>query len=95
MRSLPIGAWAQTLAQLVEGAKVEKEMLTYAMAQAAVMKRLVQGFNKRYPFIKIDYNCAGAEQIAQRFDTGVAAGRRAVELVNRNSNSPASSGEGR
>ena len=35
--SLP--ASAQTLAQIVEGAKAEKELLTYATTQAPVMNR--------------------------------------------------------
>ena len=70
--SLP--ASAQTLAQIVEGAKTEKELLTYATTQAPVMNRLVQGFNKKYPFVKVEYYRAGAEKIAQRFDTEAAAG---------------------
>ncbi|MGZ8490058.1 MAG: hypothetical protein ACXWW4_16130, partial [Candidatus Binatia bacterium] len=73
--TIPSPASAQTMAQIVEGAKAEKELLTYATTQAPVMNRLVQGFNKKYPFIKVEYYRAGAEKIAQRFDTEAAAGR--------------------
>ena len=70
------------MAQIVEGAKAEKELLTYATTQAPVMNRLVQGFNKKYPFLKVEYYRAGAEKIAQRFDTEAAAGRHVVDVVN-------------
>ena len=70
------------MAQIVEGAKAEKELLTYATTQAPVMNRLVQGFNKKYPFVKVEYYRAGAEKIAQRFDTEAAAGRHVVDVVN-------------
>ncbi|HSQ12324.1 MAG TPA: extracellular solute-binding protein, partial [Candidatus Deferrimicrobium sp.] len=80
--TMPSPASAQTMAQIVEGAKAEKELLTYATTQAPVMNRLVQGFNKKYPFIKVEYYRAGAEKIAQRFDTEAAAGRHVVDVVN-------------
>ena len=38
--AVPSPATAQTLAQIVEGAKAEKELLTYATTQAPVMNRL-------------------------------------------------------
>ncbi len=44
--AVPSPASAQPLAQIVEAAKAEKELLTYATTQAPVMNRLVQGFNK-------------------------------------------------
>ena len=80
--SIPAVSLAQSVAQIVEGARAEKELLTYATTQAPVMNRLVQGFNKKYPFIKVEYYRAGAEKIAQRFDTEAATGRHAVDVVN-------------
>ncbi len=80
--AVALPASAQPLAQIVEGAKAEKELLTYATTQAPVMNRLVQGFNKKYPFVKVEYYRAGAEKIAQRFDTEAAAGRHVVDVVN-------------
>lgn len=80
--AVALPASAQPLAQIVEGAKAEKELLTYATTQAPVMNRLAQGFNKKYPFLKVEYYRAGAEKIAQRFDTEAAAGRHVVDVVN-------------
>ena len=48
--SIPSPASAQPLAQIVEAATAEKELLTYATTQAWVMNRLAQGFYKKYPF---------------------------------------------
>ena len=36
--AVPLPASAQTVAQIVEGAKAEKELLTYATTQAPVMR---------------------------------------------------------
>jgi iron(III) transport system substrate-binding protein len=79
---LPAVALSQPLSQIVEAAKAEKELVTYATTQAPVMNRLVQMFNKKYPFIKVDYYRAGAEKIAQRFETEASAGRYSADVVN-------------
>ena len=74
--------FAQAQAQIVEAAKAEKELLVYATTQTPVMTRLIQVFNKKYPFVKVEYYRAGAEKVAQRFDTEHAAGRHIVDVVN-------------
>lgn len=74
--------FAQAQAQIVEAAKAEKELLVYATTQTPVMTRLIQVFNKKYPFLKVEYYRAGAEKVAQRFDTEHAAGRHIVDVVN-------------
>lgn len=75
-------AFAQSSAQIVEGAKAEKELLVYATTQAPVMQKLIAAFNKKYPFLKVEHYRAGAEKIAQRFETEYAAGRSVVDVVN-------------
>src|SRR3954470_21858205 len=73
---------AQSSAQIVEAAKTEKELLVYATTQAPVMIKITHAFNKKYPFIKVEHYRAGAEKIAQRFDTEYAAARFVVDVVN-------------
>lgn len=78
----PALSFAQSHTQEVENARAEKELLVYTTTQAPLMLKLLQTFNKKYPFLKAEYYRAGAEKIAQRFETEYAAGRYVVDVVN-------------
>ena len=77
-----LGSVVLAQSPILEGAKAEKQLLVYGTTQAPVMNRLVQAFNRKFPFIRVEYWRGGAEKVAQRFDTEYAAGRHTVDVVN-------------
>ncbi|MGH7771580.1 MAG: ABC transporter substrate-binding protein [Candidatus Binatia bacterium] len=67
---------------LIEGAKAEKEVSFYSSLQVQQIEPFIKGFNKRYPFIKVNpYRVSGNRQVIkvqQEFN----AGRHLVDVVN-------------
>jgi len=60
-------AWAQAdLTALSAGAKNEKEVVWYTTTSAGDNQAIVAGFNKRYPFVKVQVLRSTGEKLRQR-----------------------------
>ncbi len=60
-------AWAQTdLSSLIAGARNEKEVVWYTTTSAGDNQAIVAGFNKKYPFLKVQVLRSTGEKLRQR-----------------------------
>ncbi|HEU4767961.1 MAG TPA: hypothetical protein VFS77_11320 [Pyrinomonadaceae bacterium] len=75
-------AYAQSEDDLVAGAKKEAKV-TFWSGMALDDSRLVAaGFEKKYPFIKVDIFRAGGEQIVNRAIAEAGAGQNTADVLN-------------
>ena len=75
-------AYAQSEDELVAGAKKEAKV-TFWSGMALDDSRLVaSGFEKKYPFIKVDIFRAGGEQIVNRAIAEAGAGQNTADVLN-------------
>jgi len=68
-------------ATLEESAKTEGEVVLYSSLNNEQIVTLVDGFKKKYPFIKPSFYRATSERILQRANTEAKAGRFAVDVA--------------
>jgi len=60
-------AWAQAdLSSLIAGAKNDKEVVWYTTTSAGDNQAIVAGFNKKYPFLKVQVLRSTGEKLRQR-----------------------------
>ena len=60
-------AWAQTdLSSLIAGARNEKEVVWYTTTSAGDNQAIVAGFNRKYPFVKVQVLRSTGEKLRQR-----------------------------
>ncbi len=64
--TVPALAVAQTQEQLIAGAKTEGRLVLYASAATQQLQMYVAGFNKRYPFIKLEYFRTDKQKLVTR-----------------------------
>ena len=75
-------AYAQSEDELIAGAKKEAKV-TFWSGMALDDSRLVaSGFEKKYPFIKVDIFRAGGEQIVNRAIAEAGAGQNTADVLN-------------
>jgi len=64
---LGVDAWAQSdLNSLIAGAKNDKEVVWYTTTSAGDNQAIVAGFNKKYPFLKVQVLRSTGEKLRQR-----------------------------
>jgi iron(III) transport system substrate-binding protein len=68
-------------ATLEESAKAEAEVVLYSSLNNEQIITLVDGFKKKYPFIKPSFYRGTSERVLQRVVTEAKAGRHAVDLM--------------
>ena len=74
--SFALPAQAQTdLSSLIANAKQEKEVVWYTTTSAGDNQAVVAGFNKKYPFLKVQVLRSTGEKLRQRILTEAAAGQ--------------------
>jgi ABC-type Fe3+ transport system, periplasmic component len=74
--SSALPAQAQTdLSSLIANAKQEKEVVWYTTTSAGDNQAVVAGFNKKYPFLKVQVLRSTGEKLRQRILTEAAAGQ--------------------
>jgi iron(III) transport system substrate-binding protein len=76
-------AWSQSLseAKLIEAAKKEGSLVWYTAMAIDTAKPLADGFQKKYPFIKLDYIRVGTAQMINRIITETLAGKWNFDAV--------------
>jgi iron(III) transport system substrate-binding protein len=68
-------------ADLVEAAKKEGKMVLYTATFTEVMLETIQGFNKRFPFVRVELVRAPGGQLITRVQTEAAAGKLTADVV--------------
>jgi len=68
-------------AALVDAAKKEGKMVLYTATFTEVMLETIQGFNKRFPFVRIELVRAPGGQLITRVQTEAAAGKLTADVV--------------
>jgi ABC-type phosphate transport system substrate-binding protein len=58
-----------------EKAKAEREVTLYGSTNASVMQKVIQGFEKKYPFLKVNYARTRGDKVMQRIVAEQRAGR--------------------
>jgi iron(III) transport system substrate-binding protein len=64
----------------IEGAKKERELLVYGTMNIPQMGKMLEEFQKKYPFIQARQYRAGGEKLAQRIVTEVRAGQHLADV---------------
>lgn len=72
---------AQTLDQLIAGAKNEAKLVIYASAAAQQLQMYLAGFGKRYPFIKTEYFRTDKQKLITRVLLEEQAKQRLADVV--------------
>ena len=72
---------AQTLDQLIAGAKSEGKLVIYASAAAQQLQMYLAGFGKRYPFIKTEYFRTDKQKLMTRVLLEEQAKQRIADVV--------------
>lgn len=66
----------------LEKAKAEREVTLYGSTNASVMQKVIQSFEKKYPFLKVNYARTRGDKVMQRITTEQRAGRYLADVVN-------------
>lgn len=84
----PVAGWALAQAsrpasppEVVEGARREGRLIIYSSTDQASAQALLDDFRQLYPFLQIEYNDLGTQQIYDRFVSEMAAGARSADLL--------------
>src|SRR5215207_4591871 len=72
---------AQSLDQLIAGAKNEGKLVIYASAAAQQLQMYMAAFNKRYPFIKTEYFRTDKQKLVTRVLLEEQARQRLADVV--------------
>jgi iron(III) transport system substrate-binding protein len=67
--------------ELIEAAKKEGALVLYAANVAEVEQPVIQAFNKRFPFIKVELLRAPGGQLITRVKTEAAAGKLRADVI--------------
>jgi len=68
-------------AKLVEGAKKEASVMWYTSMNIEDAKKMVDAFEKKYPFIKVEYFRANSAKLLQRAVTEARAGKYFFDVI--------------
>src|ERR671919_2519189 len=79
--ALVIQMTTASAAPLEESAKGEGEVILYSSLNNEQIVTLIDGFKKKYPFIKPSFYRGTSERVLQRTATEAKAGRFAVDVV--------------
>ena len=79
--SVPALAAAQTQDQLIAGAKSEGRLVLYASAATQQLQMYVAGFNKRYPFVKVEYFRTDKQKLVTRVLLEEQTKQRIADLI--------------
>ena len=80
---LEIGmAWAQSETELIRGAKQEGKVMFWSAMRNEDNQALVEGFEAKYPFVKVDVLRASSEQLVNRAVTESLAGKVTADVLN-------------
>src|ERR687891_939323 len=63
-------------------AKAEREVTLYGSTNASVMQKVIQSFEKKYPFLKVNYARTRGDKVMQRITTEQRADRYLADIVN-------------
>lgn len=69
---------------LVAAAKKEGKVVYYASGNVRDNQEIVRGFNKRYPFIEVEYSGGGGSKVVNRAHTEFLAKHHVMDIVNAN-----------
>jgi iron(III) transport system substrate-binding protein len=79
---LPVTAPAQFgPPELIEAARKEGKLVFYSANVAESEQPIIEAFNKRFPFIKVEFLRAPGNQLLQRVKTEAAAGKLLADVV--------------
>jgi len=67
--------------KIIQGAKAEGELIIYSAYREEHLKRLIEEFNKIYPFIKVKYILLPTQQVYERYLSEASAGVRSVDVI--------------
>lgn len=75
--------WGQSehTAKLIDGAKKEEGLVWYTSMNVSDSRRLLDAFEKKFPFVKTELFRAGTERTMNRIMTETRAGRWEFDLV--------------
>jgi iron(III) transport system substrate-binding protein len=74
--------WAQSEEELIRGAKKEGQVVFWSSMRIEDSKALANGFEAKYPFVKVDIFRAGGEQIVNRAMAEHMAGKTTYDVLN-------------
>jgi iron(III) transport system substrate-binding protein len=77
-----LAARAQSEADLIPGARKEREVVFWSSMRIDDSKSLAAGFEAKYPFVKVDIFRAGGEQIVNRAIAEHLAGKTTYDVLN-------------
>lgn len=75
-------AWGQSEAELVRGAKQEGKVMFWSAMRIEDNQALVEGFEAKYPFIKVEVFRASSEKLVNRAVTEGLAGKMTADVLN-------------
>ena len=75
-------AWAQSETELIRGAKQEGKVMFWSAMRNEDNQALVEGFEAKYPFVKVDVLRASSEQLVNRAVTEGLAGKATADVLN-------------
>jgi len=71
----------QHTAKLIEGAKKEGKLLWYVVFSLPDANAVMNGFNRKYPFIKTEIYRAGSQVMVNKVLTEIKAGRNVFDVI--------------
>ena len=82
--SLQSPTWGQGESQekLIEGAKKERSLVYYGSTSGPEALEMIRSFEKRYPFIKVDYYRAGSDTLMEKILIESRTGRHNADVYN-------------
>ena len=75
-------AWPQSEAELVRGAKQEGKVMFWSAMRIEDNQALAEGFEAKYPFVKVEVFRASSEQLVNRAVTEGLAGKATADVLN-------------
>jgi iron(III) transport system substrate-binding protein len=72
---------AQTIEQLIAGAKKEAKLVVYASATAPQLQMYFTAFNKKYPFIKTEFFRTGKQKLVSKILFEEQAKQRIADVI--------------
>jgi ABC-type Fe3+ transport system substrate-binding protein len=86
VESLSEGRTAErgALATLIEGAKKEQRVVWYATMNISDAKKIVDAFEKKYPFVKVDLYRAGSQPLLNRIASEYRGNRYLADVAETN-----------
>ena len=79
--ALPARAQFAPPPELIEAARKEGKLVFYSANVAESEQPVIEAFNKRFPFIKVEFLRAPGNQLLQRVKTEAAAGKLLADVI--------------